>query len=133
MLVNGLVQQAVIVVPTIITWWWRHVKRSGQGVFYGIYAESCTSADVQSHIGRRQGCKPKRKRKAMLRNPASDPISESGREETKHSSSHEFGETQGSAAEALGEKNATRDLTDLSAGFPAKPAVAGGSESSLLV
>ena len=44
--------------------------------FYGIYAESCTSADVQSHIGSRQGCKPKRRRKAMLRNPASDPISE---------------------------------------------------------
>ena len=69
----------------------------------------------------------------MLTHPASDPISESGREETKHSSSHEFGGTQGSAAEALGEKNATRDLTDLSAGFPAQYAVAEGSESSLFV
>ena len=64
---------------------------------------------------------------------ACDPLSESGREETNQVSSYEFGETQGSAAEALGEKNATRDLTDLSAGFPAKLAVAGGSESSLFV
>ena len=69
----------------------------------------------------------------MLRNPASDPISESGREETKHTSSYEFGETLGKAAEAWGETNATRDLTDLSAGFPAKRAVAGGSDSSLFV
>ena len=44
----------------------------------------------------------------MLRNPASDPISESGREETKHTSSYEFGETLGKAAEAWGETNATR-------------------------
>ena len=47
--------------------------------------------------------------------------------------SDEFGDTQGRAAEALGEKNAPRDLTDLSAGFPAQYAVAGGSESSLFV
>ena len=82
------------------------------------------------------GLEPERRRKANARYLATlacDPLSESGREETNQVSSYEFGETQGSAADALGEKNATRDLTDLSAGFPAKLAVAGGSESPLLV
>ena len=83
------------------------------------------------------GCEPERRRDDMLTHPASDPISESGREETKHTSYYVFGETQERAAEA-GEKKATRDLTDLSAGFPAADfsavrAVAGGSESSLFV
>ena len=80
---------------------------------------------------------PQWRRDDMLTHPASDPISESGREETKHTSSYEFGETLGKAAEE-GEKKATRDLTDLSAGFPAadfsaERAVAGSSDSSLVV
>ena len=86
------------------------------------------------------GCEPERRRKIhgrYLAALACDPLSESGREETKHESSYEFGETQEKAAEA-GENKATRDLTDLSAGFPAadfsaERAVAGGSDSSLFV
>ena len=86
-------------------------------------------------MGCRQASEPKRQRKIhgrYLATLACDPLSESGREETNQVSSYEFGETQEKAAEA-GEKKATRDLTDLSAGFPAKLAVAGGSESSLFV
>ena len=73
----------------------------------------------------------------MLAALACDPLSESGREETKHESSYEFGETQGKAAEA-GEVKTTRDLADLSAGFPAADfsagrTVTGGSDSTLFV
>ena len=86
------------------------------------------------------GLEPERRRKANARYLATlacDPLSESGREETKHESSYEFGETQGKAAEA-GEVKTTRDLADLSAGFPAADfsacrTIAGGSDSSLFV
>ena len=90
-----------------------------------------------SQMGRRQARSRNGGGRLCYATLASDPSSESGREETKHTSSYEFGETQERAAEA-DEKKATRDLTDLSAGFPAAAfsavrAVAGGSESSLFV